>query len=609
METNGHLTANGIVPPFGFSLLSDVGVSGSPILPNRSRSFLTNEYPSSISRFSLASRLFDRRRDINDECGYPKTSTITPEAYQDLYEREAIAARVVEVIPKECWQTQPSVYEEEDADQITEFEKAWDTLGNGLRGKDSYYQDEEGSPIWDYLCRLNIQSRIGSYGILLFGFDDGKELNTPVVQGKGMELLYLRVFPEALARISQFEADTSSPRFGQPNMYTVTFNNPNDNHSGTGVVLATREVHWSRVLHFADNLESSEIYGVPAMRPVLNSLLALQKLYGCSAEMYYKGAFPGISLETDPSLGGDVTIDPTAIKNMIESYQNGLQRYLTLTGLSANSLAPQVVDPTPQITVHLEAISIKLGIPMRVFKGSERGELASSQDDTDWNERKKEYQCYCLTPRLIIPFVDRLIQLGILPEPKGFSVWWPGIDSQTEAEKTDIAVKKTQAITTYTQGGGEALVPPLDYLTTFLGMDEEEAQAILDNAAAILEGEGDDADVTGSALLSLPAGMTGMVEMFKLAREGALSEEQLKQLIMLFFKISEDKADDLIADGLTEAAISAGEEPIAGAVEVEEDTGFPPSAIKEDPFSFNSMYDWTPITREDTRELSTQLLP
>src|SRR6185312_3650467 len=158
-------------------------------------------------------------------------------------------------------------------------------------------------------------------------------------------------------------------------------------HTGIGLPLATVRVHWSRVIHIADNLRNSEIFGVPRMQPVYNRLLDLRKLYGGSAEMYWAGAFPGLSLETNPQLGGDVLIDQSAVRSMMGQYRNGLQRYLQLTGMSAKVLSPTVVDPTQQVDKQIEAICIELTIPVRVFKGSERGELASNQDDSTWNDR------------------------------------------------------------------------------------------------------------------------------------------------------------------------------------------------------------------------------
>lgn len=249
--------------------------------------------------------------------------------------------------------------------------------------------------------------------------------------------------------------------------------------------LATQSIHWSRCVHLADNLGSSEVFGVPRMRPVYNRLLDLRKLYGGSAEMYWRGAFPGLSVETHPQLGGDVEIDKSALRTQIEQYQNTLQRYLALTGMSAKSLAPQVVDPTNQIDVQLTAICIRLGIPKRIFMGSERGELSSNQDASTWTDRLRDRQTNYINPRVIAPFVNRLIALGVLPVPERYGIVWPDLESVSDAEQAVNAAKRMEAITKYVQGDVESLMHPADFLTREMGFSAEDADAILEGAASI----------------------------------------------------------------------------------------------------------------------------
>lgn len=434
-----------------------------------------------FARREFMRQIFDPRRDLNSECGYP-SNIITADTYQTMYDTEAVARRVVQVMSKECWQVQPLVYEVEDATRATAFEKAWDAIGSDLDEEMSYYQDEAGSLVWEYLKRLDEISGIGQYGVLLLGLNDGRDPSQPVVPSDDMKLVQLRCFPESLAQISTFEQNRNSRRFGRPLTYLITFNDPREGYQAiTGLTTATVEVHWSRIIHIADNLLSSEVFGVPRMRPVWHRLLDLRKLYGGSAEMYWRGAFPGISLESHPSLGPDVEIDRDRTRDMMEDYMNGLQRYLSMVGMSAKSLAPQVVDPAKQIAVQIEAICIELGIPKRVFMGSERGELASSQDDAAWNDRLRERQNGYITPRVIVPFVNRLINLGVLPKPDKLKVSWPDVTSQTNQERANAALTITQAMAQYWGNSMMGLIPPLDYLTRIVGMNEDEAVAILEN--------------------------------------------------------------------------------------------------------------------------------
>ena len=495
---------------------------------------LAHELTSNVimSRSQMWSKLLDPRRSIDDECGYPK-GTVGAETYQGLYDREPIATRVVELMPKETWQVSPTVYEDEDPDTVTPFERRWQEINDTIRGEESWFQDEEGAPIWEYLQRADILSGVGQYGVLLLGLDDGEDdLTKPVTSAK--DLTFIGVYPESLARIIRLDRDRKSKRYGRPEMYSITFNDPytQSPKATIGALMETRDVHHSRVLHVADNLFSSEVYGIPRQQPVLNPIMDIQKVRGGSAEMYWRGAFPGLSLETHPQLslmsgGGKVKVDQQGMRDMMEQYFNGLQRYLSLTGYSAKTLSPTVVDPTPQIAAYIEAICIKLGCPVRIFKGSERGELASSQDDAAWNDRLRFRQANYVTPRIIVPFVDKLIRLGVLPKPAktkkevtankknglitvnkfgrrllvnaetgkvegeesqgGYSIHWPDLTSQTQQEKAEVASKKTAALAAYVAGQVETIMPPQDYYTAIMGMDEEEATAILENAADLKE--------------------------------------------------------------------------------------------------------------------------
>jgi hypothetical protein len=384
------------------------------------------------------------------------------------------------------------VYEDEGSEVNTPFEQDWDELGNELRGGEmNWFQDEEGSPIWGYMKRLDVLSGIGSYGVMLLGFDDVNndwKLTNPVkmlkeegsipapnkqemavnyeralkdktfrpyrltrnaeVQDvfggedddiedmsasqfdakkqplgdskKKVRLTHIRVFGEPLTQAVQFESNPTSPRFGQPTMYSITLNDMRDQHGGTGMSSSTYQVHWTRVIHYCDQdhqVSSSEIFAPPRMRCSLNTLLGLRKIYHGDPEGYWKACVTIMSYETHPQLGGDVDVDIPSIRDMDEQMMNGLQRSVILSGMSLKNVAPQVTDPTPHIAVGIEAICIKIPCPIRVFKGSERGELASSQDDSQWNDTVQGRMKNTATPGIIVPFINRLISVGTLSRP------------------------------------------------------------------------------------------------------------------------------------------------------------------------------------------------
>lgn len=477
----------------------------------------------------------DQRRNIDDACGWP--ANVTPNDMQRFIERFDMAARVVELFPDETFAVPPTVYELERADKPTEFESAWDAVCNNLRGE-SFHADEEGSPMINAFHRFDIVRRYGRYGVLVLGFADGKPLGEPVAgfaedgsapkalavnergeplpfavdhslpphrmkwNAKHVELLYVTPYPEAQAQVTRWETNPNSPRFAQPIEYLIQPVSPTDGGSFLGQPQGTFRVHWTRVIHSADGARVCPWIGTPACLPVWNRLCDARKVIGASAEGYWQSAFFNLSLESHPTLGGEVTINPTDIRAALENMFNSGERSLITAGMTAKTLAPSMVDPTVYLEVQIQLLCIALGCPIRIFKGSERGQLASSQDEMAWLRRMGVRQTRNVTPTIIVPLVDRLIKVGCLPQPKakqpngkplGFKVHWPDLWSPSEAERMDVATKKVAAITTWASGGGTQLMADMDFWTRIMGQDEDESQAIIDGVEAQIEAEDEDA--------------------------------------------------------------------------------------------------------------------
>lgn len=475
-------------------------------------------------RRELLGRFLDPRRNIDAECGFK--SSLSPREYQDLYENDPFAKRAVEVIPKECWKVTPLVYEKADAKSRTAFDKSFDALCKSLRGERSWYKGDKGNPFWEYCYRAHVQARIGTHGVMYVGVDDGlspnlpakgvQEMNSmPDAPGKdtpestgvynltvnaqetaGRKLVQMRVFPAVYAEIVQFEYNRTSPRYGKPVMYKLTHNYPSNDMSGTLPPNSTELVHWTRIVHVpGDRLGTSEMFSDPILKPLRRNIQSLQKVCFGSGEMYWRGAFPGISLESNPQLGAKANIDRTKVRNSMEQYQNGLQRYLLLIGMTAKTLAPTVVDPTPFMDPHTEAMAIALGIPIPVLKGYEIGEQASKNNDKAHADRMAETQNDFLTPMYIVPLIDRLIMLGCLAPPtETYCVEWPDLTQMSAQEKATVLAAKTGAYNVYASGSMPTVVPPLEYMTKFDDMDEETAQAILDEAEQQQQDQ-EDADI------------------------------------------------------------------------------------------------------------------
>jgi len=434
-----------------------------------------------LMRSELLKKLLNPGKDINLECGYPDTITITD--YKGMYKRSGVAKRVVRILPEETWALPPVIYETEESNE-TEFEKEWKTL-------------QETKRILHYLQRIDVLSGIGEFGVLLLGIDDGKELNEPIeginettgeqVGKSKHKLIYLKPFDQSVVKVKTKETDVASPRYGFPKTYDIEFEG-----LLTTSARQTKVAHWTRVIHIADNREMSEVFGTPRMELIYNRLLDIRKILGGSGEMFWKGGFPGLSFETQPE-PGDEALDLDSLKDQMEKYMAGMQRYLATTGMTVKSLGPQVASPKDHVETNMRNIAISLGIPYRIFLGTEEAKLASAQDITTWNKRLSQRQENYVTPFVIRPFIDRLIILGILPEPKEYTVDWPDLNAPTDEDKANVAKILTEAIVKYVTGGADSLISPREYLTMVLGFTQDEAEAIEKAALAyIKEHEGEE---------------------------------------------------------------------------------------------------------------------
>ena len=438
--------------------------------------FCRNLGATELIRTEFLRFLLDGARDIDAECGYP--AWLTPDHYRAMYDREGISKRVVNCEPEESWCLKPEIYEDEDPEEETEFEAAWKKLAKDKN-------------LFHWMKRIDILSGIGQYGILLLGLDDGKDLMEPVdgVNDDGTfdenlkhKLTYLRTFSEEVVFVRIRETDITNPRYGLPKKYTIHFRDFPNWGIQAGEIIA-RDVHWSRVIHVADNRKISEIYGVPRMQPVWNRLYDIRKIASSSGEGFWKGAFPGMAFEVNPELADQgVEIDKEGVRKEMQNYMNGLQRYIAITGVTAKTLAPSVTDPSPHIESHLKQIAIAMAIPYRVLFGSEEAKLASGQDAKAWIKRVGARQSEYLTPMLIRPFVDRLIDLGVLPRPEEYHTDWPDLAAPSDLDKATVGLTRTQALAAYVSGGVSGLVPPEQYLTHILGMTSAEKDSIMDAA-------------------------------------------------------------------------------------------------------------------------------
>ena len=326
-------------------------------------------------------------RDLYKALGYIKQPTF--QHYYDRYERQDIAKAIVDIPVTSSWRLYPTIkeiQEQEREGEKTPFEESIDNL-------------IKDSKMFHYLSRVDRLSGIGQYGVLLVGYNDGNILKEEVSQAG--EILYLQTYSEDNAKIKEWDKDEKSPRYGLPLTYQLSVTNP-DRSSRNSI-----EVHHTRVLHVSEGMLESDVFGSSRLKSVLNRLHDLDLIMGGSAEMFWRGAFPGFGVMAKEGVSFmDDAQSLTDFETELDSYFNNLQRYFRVEGADIKEMHIQVADPANHIDIQLIAISAATRIPKRILIGSERGQLASEQDETAWNIKVDERRTNYIEPMILRPFID-----------------------------------------------------------------------------------------------------------------------------------------------------------------------------------------------------------
>lgn len=405
-------------------------------------------------------------RDTYKALGYPKELLF--EHYWAFYTREHIAKRVVDAFPNACWQKPPEIVEIDTKEgEDTEFEKQWKVL-----------VDEK--KVWHYMVRIDRLSGIGDFGVLLLGFDGEGELKEEITSAR--KLLYIRPYKQDNVTIELFNDDVASERYGLPEIYTLNITNTTGGRN-------TTRVHWTRIIHIADELMEDDIFGTPRMMNVYNLIAGLHLVAGGSGEMFWRGAFPGLAFILDK----DAEIDPGQstddLNTQVNNYIHDLNRTMKLQGMKIQNLAPQVADPSKHVEVLITLIAGAREIPKRILVGAERGELGGDRDENAFNKKVIERQTNYCAPMMVRQFIDRLIDFRILTKPKsGYEVKFSDVTVPTEEEAAKVGKTKAETIAAYGNSlGAQEVIPPEIFLKEVMGLDDEVIERIKERLGEIMD--------------------------------------------------------------------------------------------------------------------------
>jgi hypothetical protein len=397
-----------------------------------------------------------RESSIYEALGYPET--ISYNDYLERYHRQDVAQRVIRAPVDTTWRYDPQVVD--STNEGSAFEQKWAEIA-------------EKTSIYSKMRQADLLASLGRYSVLYIGLQGSVDL---LSEPSGTnDVVYFTPISEKNADITTFDENIWSKRYGLPTSYTIQSSVDNDVAS-----FSSNQVHWSRVIHIAENTLESEVYGIPKLEPIFNRLIGLEKLAGGSPEMYWKGARPGyVAKAAENSVLNIAQLND--MKEQLSDFVNNLTRWLFAEGVEVEALAPQVVTPSDHVEVQLKLISSASQIPLRILVGSEKGELASGQDERAWLSYIDARRQQVAEAIILKPTIDRLISIGVLPTPEnGYEILWQSINITSEKERAEIGRILTDALLKYTSSpGGSALIPVEKWLEKVWNMSPSEIEMML----------------------------------------------------------------------------------------------------------------------------------
>jgi len=148
--------------------------------------------------------------------------------------------------------------------------------------------------------------------------------------------------------------------------------------------------------------------------------------------------------------------------------------------LDLRALAQQVSDPKNHVDVQIQMISAVTGIPKRILMGSERGELASTQDREEWLTYVQTRRGEFIEPAIVRPFVGVCMKYNILPTVDNYQLEWNDLWAPNEKEWVEIGRGRAEALGRYaTTPFAESVVSPQGFLKYFLGLKDAAIRDIM----------------------------------------------------------------------------------------------------------------------------------
>ena len=337
---------------------------------------------------------------------------------------------------------------------------AYDIWDNWFRIKNPDNLDDESldKKVQEQLLKLRakielpretvFERRYGTSILLLSytGFGEETAWETPLNPVSPKQLLQITPYPWTMVNVTTVDEDTSSLRFGLPEMYNIS--------TGTGEGDSTNQmgvrspqvihVHWSRVIHDAPRLDEDTYLGVPAIDSIFDDLVGGRNARWGAYETYYRHGtgFPVVKTNATASQN-QAWIDAGGLDDVL--HVRGYFVCKTDESFEFVGAQGEVLNPTTYFDMYFTFIAAATGVAKDSISGISAGRVTGSES----NERKY-FKAITLQQNqkepMLRDLIDRLIDTGQIDYDGDYVVEWIDPFEVNPQDKSSIEFMDTRTL-------------------------------------------------------------------------------------------------------------------------------------------------------------------
>lgn len=367
--------------------------------------------------------------------GYPESPTFSD--FYSMYKRNGYAKAGVEIIPDKCWQSNPW-FESKNANLVK--------LLNDFSKRVN---------LWHNLKKLDYRQRVGQYAGLLMIVADGKELKEPVDGNYTLDSVeaVMPYYQGELYPSKQYDQDTTSERYGLPIYYTLNENGLGDKNEGTAT---SREVHWSRVVVWAEGSTGNSIFGDSCLEAGLNALINIEKINGAGGEGFWKNARTAMQLSTESGMdlqqlaqSYSVPINELTekINDKLKEFNTNLDSAWLTGGMKATPIVANLPQPEQFLLGNKLEFAASVKVPLTILEGNQTGNQSSQENGSTFDEQCESRRANEIDNFILNSLVKWIYDRGMIKaKVDDLAVCWDSLLDPSLADRLENLNKLADAV-------------------------------------------------------------------------------------------------------------------------------------------------------------------